>query len=109
MVSHLEDNGIVRYLPWSPYAEDIKAVESFHKYQESYAGIEYYGKTGDLQGYRGDVAYFITPKREDVIGLKCINVNDSKPLNSTNEGYDFSANLGKVCFDYWGIEWENES
>jgi len=65
--------------------------------------IELYGKAGFTPGYRGDVAYFITPDSEYVIGLKCTNVDDSKPLNATNEGFEFSAKLGKLFYDHWGL------
>jgi hypothetical protein len=66
--------------------------------------IELYGKAGFTPGYRGDVAYFITPDSEYVIGLKCTNVDDSKPLNATNEGFEFSAKLGKLFYDHWGFK-----
>jgi len=65
--------------------------------------IELYGKAGFTPGYRGDVAYFITPDSKYVIGLKCTNVDDSKPLNATNEGFEFSAKLGKLFYDHWGL------
>jgi len=51
-------------------------------------------------GYRGDVAYIKTSKSEYVIGLKCNNVDDSKPLNSTNAGCEFSAGIGRLFYDY---------
>jgi len=65
--------------------------------------IELYGKAGFTPGYRGDVAYFITPDSEYVIGLKCTNVDDSKPLNATNEGFEFSSKPGKLFYDHWGL------
>ena len=65
--------------------------------------IELYGKAGFTPGYRGDVAYFITPDSEYVIGLKCTNVDDFKPLNATNEGFEFSSKLGKLFYDHWGL------
>jgi len=65
--------------------------------------IELYGKAGFTPGYRGDVASFITTNSEYVIGLKCTNVDDSKPLNATNEGFEFSAKLGKLFYDHWGL------
>ncbi len=104
MSKHYEDNGMARFLPWSPFTEEAKSIESNEKYIQIYAGIELYGKAGFTPGYRGDVAYFITPKSEYVIGLKCTNVDDSKPLNATNEGFEFSAQLGKLFYEYWGTE-----
>jgi beta-lactamase class A len=106
MLKHYEDNGMARYLPWSPFTEIAKIMledgslpkETF----DVFAGIELYGKAGYTVGYRGDVAYFITPISEYVIGLKCTNVDASKPLNATNEGFQFSADIGKLFYDYWG-------
>jgi hypothetical protein len=63
-----------------------------------------YGKAGFTPGYRGDVGYFITPDSEYVIGLKCTKVDDSKPLNAINKGFEFSYKLGKLFYDYWGIQ-----
>lgn len=102
MSKHYEDNGMARFLPWSPFTEEATAIEANQKYIPIYAGIELYGKAGFTPGYRGDVAYFITPKSEYVIGLKCTNVDDSKPLNATNEGFQFSAEVGKLFYEYWG-------
>lgn len=102
MSKHYEDNGLARFLPWSPFTEEVKTIERFEKYIQIYAGIELYGKAGFTPGYRGDVAYFITPGSEYVIGLKSTNVDDSKPLNATNEGFEFSAQLGKLFYEYWG-------
>jgi len=106
MLKHYEDNGMARYLPWSPFTELAKIMleeKSLNQeVYEVYAGIELYGKAGFTVGYRGDVAYFITPKSEYVIGLKCTNVDDKKPLNATNDGFQFSADIGKLFYDYWG-------
>ena len=79
-------------------------MEAFGKYKPIYAGIELYGKAGYTPGYRGDVAYVKTSKSEYIIGLKCTNVDDSKPLNSTNAGFEFSAEIGRLFYDYWGKE-----
>ncbi|WP_291786296.1 serine hydrolase [Cecembia sp.] len=103
MSKHYEDNGLARFLPWSPFTEEAKSIADNQKYIQIYAGIELYGKAGFTTGYRGDVAYFITPDSEYVIGLKCTDVDDSKPLNATNEGFEFSAKLGKLFYDHWGI------
>ena len=102
MLKHYEDNGMARYLQWSPFTEEVTTIKDFDKYIPIYAGIQLYGKAGFTPGYRGDVAYFITPKSEYVIGLKCTNVDDSKPLNATNDGFQFSADIGKLFYDYWG-------
>jgi len=106
MLKHYEDNGMARYLPWSPFTELAKIMlEEKSLSQEIfdvYAGIELYGKAGFTIGYRGDVAYFITPKSEYIIGLKCTNVDETKPLNATNDGFQFSADIGKLFYDYWG-------
>ena len=102
MAKHYEDNGMARFLPWSPFTEEAKTIEKNYKYIQIYAGIELYGKAGFTPGYRGDVAYFITPKSEYVIGLKCTRVDDSKPLNAANEGFQFSAEIGKLFYEYWG-------
>ncbi len=102
MAKHYEDNGMARFLPWSPFTEEAKTIESNDKYIQIYAGIELYGKAGFTPGYRGDVAYFITPGSEYVIGLKCTRVDDSKPLNAANEGFQFSAEVGKLFYEYWG-------
>lgn len=104
MLKHYEDNGLVRYLPWSPFVEEATTMEEFEKYIPIYAGIELYGKAGYTPGYRGDVAYIKTPKSEYVIGLKCTNVDNTKPLNATNDGFQFSADIGKLFYDYWGKE-----
>lgn len=102
MAKHYEDNGMARYLPWSPFTEDAKSIADNNKYIQIYAGIELYGKAGFTPGYRGDVAYFITPKSEYVLGLMCTNVDDSKPLNATNAGFEFSAEVGRLFYQYWG-------
>ncbi|PKA99117.1 beta-lactamase class A [Flavobacteriaceae bacterium MAR_2009_75] len=102
MLKHYEDNGLARHLPWSPFVEEVTTMEAFEKYKPIYAGIELYGKAGYTPGYRGDVAYIKTSKSEYVIGLKCTNVDDSKPLNSTNAGFEFSAAIGKLFYNYWG-------
>lgn len=102
MQKHYEDNGLARHLPWSPFVEEVTTMEAFEKYKSIYAGIELYGKAGYTPGYRGDVAYIKTSKSEYVIGLKCTNVDDSKPLNSTNAGFEFSAEIGKLFYNYWG-------
>lgn len=104
MSKHYEDNGMARFLPWSPFTEEATTMAPNAKYRAIYAGIELYGKAGFTPGYRGDVAYFITDKGEYVIGLKLTNVDDSKPLNATNEGFEFSANVGKLFYDHWGKE-----
>jgi hypothetical protein len=104
MAKHYEDNGMARYLPWSPFTEEIKTMEEFKKYQPTYAGIELYGKAGYIPGYRGDIACFITSKSSFVIGLKCTNVDDSRPLNASNAGFEFSAEIGKLFYDHWGKE-----
>lgn len=104
MLKHYEDNGMARHLPWSPFVEEVRTIEEFQKYIPIYAGIELYGKAGYKPGYRGDVAYFVTPKSEYVIGLKCTNTDDSRPLNATNAGFEFSAEIGKLFFNYWGKE-----
>lgn len=103
MLKHYEDNGMPRFLPWSPFTDEAALVGN-ERYIPIYAGIELYGKAGYTPGYRGDVAYFKTGKSEYVIGLKLTNVDDSKPLNATNEGFVFSASLGKLFYDYWGNE-----
>ncbi|GGW53393.1 beta-lactamase class A [Winogradskyella epiphytica] len=102
MLKHYEDNGLARHLPWSPFVEEVTTMEVFGKYKPIYAGIELYSKAGYTPGYRGDVAYIKTSKSEYVIGLKCTNVNDSKPLNSTNAGFEFSAEIGRLFYNYWG-------
>jgi beta-lactamase class A len=102
MLKHYEDNGFARHLPWSPFVEEVTTMEAFGKYKPIYAGIELYGKAGYTPGYRGDVAYVKTSKSEYVIGLKCTNVDDSKPLNSTNAGFEFSAEIGRLFYNYWG-------
>ena len=102
MLKHYEDNGLARHLPWSPFVEEVTTMEAFGKYKPIYAGIELYGKAGYTPGYRGDVAYIKTSKSEYVIGLKCTNVDDSKPLNSTNAGFEFSAEIGRLFYNYWG-------
>lgn len=102
MLKHYEDNGLARHLPWSPFVEEVTTMEGFRKYKPIYAGIELYGKAGYTPGYRGDVAYIKTSKSEYVIGLKCTNVDDSKPLNSTNAGFEFSAEIGRIFYNYWG-------
>lgn len=104
MSKHYEDNGMARFLPWSPFTEEATAIAGNERYRAIYAGIELYGKAGFTPGYRGDVAYFITDKSEYVIGLKLTNVDDSKPLNAANEGFEFSANVGKLFYDHWGKE-----
>ena len=104
MLKHYEDNGFARHLPWSPFVEEVTTMEAFGKYKPIYAGIELYGKAGYTPGYRGDVAYVKTSKSEYIIGLKCTNVDDSKPLNSTNAGFEFSAEIGRLFYDYWGKE-----
>lgn len=102
MLKHYEDNGLARHLPWSPFVEEVTTMEAFGKYKPIYAGIELYGKAGYTPGYRGDVAYIKTSKSEYVIGLKCTSVDDSKPLNSTNAGFEFSAEIGRIFYNYWG-------
>ncbi|MBM1106390.1 serine hydrolase [Aurantibacter crassamenti] len=102
MLKHYEDNGLARHLPWSPFVEEVTTMEAFEKYKPIYAGIELYGKAGYTPGYRGDVAYIKTSKSEYVIGLKCTNVDDSKPLNSTNAGFEFSAEIGELLYNNWG-------
>ncbi|WP_418604508.1 serine hydrolase [Hwangdonia sp.] len=102
MLKHYEDNGLARHLPWSPFVEEVTTMQAFEKYKPIYAGIELYGKAGYTPGYRGDVAYIKTSKNEYVIGLKCTDVDDSKPLNSTNAGFEFSAEIGKLFYEYWG-------
>lgn len=113
MLKHYEDNGMARYLPWSPFTElaeimlDDKSLNQ--EIFEVYAGIELYGKAGFTVGYRGDVAYFITPKSEYVVGLKCTNVDEYKPLNATNAGFQFSADIGKLFYEYWGKDEKDKS
>lgn len=102
MLKHYEDNGLARHLPWSPFVEEVTTMQAFEKYKPIYAGIELYGKAGYTPGYRGDVAYIKTSESEYVIGLKCTDVDDSKPLNSTNAGFEFSAEIGRLFYDYWG-------
>nr|WP_321222896.1 serine hydrolase [uncultured Psychroserpens sp.] len=102
MLKHYEDNGLARHLPWSPFVEEVTTMKAFGKYKPIYAGIELYGKAGYTPGYRGDVAYIKTSQSEYIIGLKCTNVDDSKPLNSTNAGFEFSAEIGRLFYDYWG-------
>jgi beta-lactamase class A len=104
MLKHYEDNGMARYLPWSPFVEEVTTIEEFQQYIPIYAGIELYGKAGYKPGYRGDVAYFVTPKSEYVIGLKCTDTDASRPLNATNAGFEFSAEIGKLFYNYWGKE-----
>ena len=106
MLKHYEDNGLARHLPWSPFVEEVTTMKAFEKYKPIYAGIELYGKAGYTPGYRGDVAYIKTSKGEYVIALKCTNVDDSKPLNSTNAGFEFSAKIGKLFYNYWGKKLE---
>lgn len=102
MLKHYEDNGLARYLPWSPFVEEATTIKENEKYKPVYAGIELYAKAGYTPGYRGDVAYIKTPKSEYVIGLKCTDVDDSKPLNASNEGFQFSAEVGKLFYEFWG-------
>jgi len=102
MLKHYEDNGLARYLPWSPFVEEATTIKENEKYKPVYAGIELYAKAGYTAGYRGDVAYIKTPKSEYVIGLKCTDVDDSKPLNASNEGFQFSAEVGKLFYEFWG-------
>ena len=102
MLKHYEDNGLARHLPWSPFVEEVTTMEAFGKYKAIYAGIELYGKAGYTPGYRGDVGYIKTSKSEYVIGLKCTNVDDSKPLNSTNAGFEISAEIGRLFYNSWG-------
>ncbi len=101
MARHFEDNGMPRFLPWSPFAEDVKTMPLFHDLIEEYAGIEYYGKAGAIPGYRGDVALFIAKSGTYVVGMQCRNVQDKRPLNAANEGYTFSAEIGKLFYEHW--------
>lgn len=102
MTHHYEDNGLARYLPWSPFAAEMIDGETDQQVIANYAGMQLYAKAGYTLAYRGDVALCVTPRSHYVLGLKCRDIPGAKPLNAANSGFTFSAELGRLLYESWG-------
>lgn len=102
MAHHYEDNGLARYLPWSPFAAEMIDGETNQQVIDNYAGMQIYAKAGYTLAYRGDVALCVTPHSHYILGLKCRDIPGARPLNAANPGFAFSAELGRLLYQRWG-------
>lgn len=90
-MQHYLDN-VPRYLPYTPYAEELKKPDN---------GLRIFNKTGGWTGFRADMALVEWPGTRYVIGV----VTDGDPDTrfwAENAGSQVIGRVSKHIFDHWG-------
>ncbi len=90
-MQHYLDN-VPRYLPYSPYAEELDKPDN---------GLRIYNKTGGWTGFRADIALVEWPGTRYTIGVVTDGDTDTR-FWAENEGSKVIGRISRLIFDHWG-------